>query len=70
MAKQNYDYINQYNRNNYIRVGVRIPKEKKEVLDQLLETTGKSINRLFIDAVEKQYNVDLTLVMSKLVGSE
>ena len=64
------EYTNRYNRENYFKVALRIPKEKKEVLQMLQETQHKSINRLIIDAIEKTYNVDLTLVESKLTDSK
>lgn len=59
-------YKNQYNKETYYNVKLRIPKEKKSVVEALAETTGKSINRIFIEAVEKQHHVDLTLVEEKL----
>ena len=64
------DYKKQYERENYALLKIRIPKSKKAVVDALVETQHKSINRIFIDAVEKTYNVDLTLVESKLMDSE
>ena len=59
-----------YNAKNYFQLSIRIPKCKKPILDELAETQHKSINRIFIDAVEQHYNVDLTLVESKLMDSE
>ena len=59
-------YKTQYNKEKYYNAKIKIPKEKKEVLDALVETTGKSINRLFVEAVEKQHNVDLTIVEERL----
>ena len=59
-------YRNKFNRENYYEVKVRLPKEKKQVMEELAETTGKSINRIFIEAVEKQHNVDLNIVEEKL----
>lgn len=63
-------YRNDYNKNNYFKVALRIPKEKREVLQMLTETKHKSVNRLIIEAIEKQYNVDLTIVESKLRDDE
>lgn len=59
-------YKNEFNKNNYFTVTLRIPKEKREVLQMLTETKHKSVNRLIIEAIEKQYHVDLTIVESKL----
>lgn len=63
-------YKNQYNKASYYEVKVRLPKEKREIMEALVTTTGKSINRLFIEAVEKTHNVDLTIVESKLKQPE
>ena len=63
-------YKNKYNKENYFKVSLRIPKEKREVLQLLSETQHKSVNRLIVEAIEKQYNVDLTIVESKLRGDE
>lgn len=59
-------YKNQYNKDNYYSVKLRIPKEKKELIEALAKSTDKSINRLFIEAVEKQYHIDLTIIEEKL----
>lgn len=63
-------YKNEFNKNNYFTVSFRIPKEKREVLQMLKETRHKSVNQLIIEAIEKQYHVDLTIVESKLKGDE
>ena len=63
-------YKNQYDKDNYFKVAFRIPKEKKVVLQMLSETQHKSINQLIIDAIEKYYHVDLTIVESKLIEQE
>ena len=63
-------YKNEFNKNNYKTYSFRIPKEKEEVMKMLSETQHKSINYLIINAIEKQYNVDLTIVESKLKGDE
>lgn len=62
--------INEYNKANYERIYIRVPKTKKAILEELSRTTGKSINRLAIDALEKTYNIDLTIVESKLRQSK
>ena len=66
MAFNAQKYKNEFNKQSYHEVRLRIPKSKKEIVDALAETTGKSINRIFIEAVEKQHNVDLTIVEEKL----
>jgi predicted HicB family RNase H-like nuclease len=55
-----YEVINQYNRENYFKVGLRIPKEKKQVLQDLAKANNISINKLIVDAIEKTYGVDLS----------
>ena len=64
------EYKNTFNKNNYFTISLRIPKEKREVLQTLSETKHKSVNRLIIEAIEKQYHVDLTIVESKLKSNE
>lgn len=65
-----YDYQIKYEKNNYYRISLRLPIEKKEVMQELVETKHKSINQLIVEAIEKQYHVDLTIVESKLKGDE
>lgn len=60
------EYKQKHDKETYYHIRLRIPKEKKEVIEELAETTHKSINRIFIEAVEKQHNVDLTIVEEKL----
>ena len=59
-------YKNQFEKDTYYEIKVRLPKEKKQIMQELAQTTGKSINRIFIEAVEKVHHVDLTIVESKL----
>lgn len=59
-------YKNEFNKNTYKTYTFRIPKEKEKVMQELSEIKNKSINQLIIDAIEKQYHVDLTIVESKL----
>lgn len=63
-------YKNEYVKKTYARIPINIPKEKKAVLEELAMKYDKSINRIFIDAVEHVYGVDLTLVESKLKQPE
>ena len=55
-----YERINTYNAKNYFKVALRIPKEKKEVLQKLADEENTSINKLIINAVEKFYGVKLS----------
>lgn len=58
-------YKNEYNKNNYATITLRIPKEKRAVLQKLSEKKDMSINQLIITALEKQYKVNLTTNASK-----
>ena len=60
-------YRNQFEKDNYYKPTIRIPKEKKEVIDAIALKTGKSISLLFVEAFEKTYHCDLTIVESKLL---
>ena len=53
-------YKNEYNKNNYCRISIVIPKEKKNIIEKLKASEQKSTNQLFISAVEKQYNINLS----------
>lgn len=55
-----YERINTYNAENYFKVALRIPKEKKEVLQKLADDENTSINKLIVNAVERFYGVDLS----------
>ena len=70
MAFDANQYKNQFNKETYANFKIRVPKSKKQVIDDLAQSTGKSINRLFIEAVEKMHHVDLTIVESELMQSE
>lgn len=60
-----YEVINEYNKENYFQVALRIPKDKKEVLQALADMEQTSINKLIISAIEKQYGIDLSRKGSK-----
>lgn len=60
----NYEYTNNYNKENYYKVALRLPKEKKEILQKIAQQERRSINQLIIIAIEKQYNVDLSSTKS------
>lgn len=54
-----YDAINKYNRENYEKLAIRVPKGKKAILENLAKLTGQSINTLVLGAVEEKYGVVL-----------
>lgn len=60
MSNSAYEYTNSYNRENYYKVALRLPKEKKEILQAIAKQERRSINQLIIIAIEKQYNIDLS----------
>lgn len=60
-----YEVINEYNRENYFKVALRIPKDKKDVLQELADAEEMSINKLIIKAIERQYGVNLSRKGSK-----
>lgn len=55
-----YEKINTYNQENYFKVALRIPKERKPVLQKLADDEKTSINKLIINAVERFYGVNLS----------
>ena len=54
-----YDAINKYNKENYEKLAIRVPKGKKAILENLSKMTGQSINMLVLGAVEEKYGVNL-----------
>ena len=70
MAFDANKYKREFDKEKYANFKIRIPKSKKEEIEHLMAITGKSANRLFVDAVEKLYHVDLTIVESELEQSE
>lgn len=62
-----YETQNKYNQANYFKVALRIPKNKKSVLEDLASEFNMSVNRVIINAIERYYGVDLT---SKQKGDE
>lgn len=70
MAFDSNKYKREFEKEKYATFKVRIPKPKKAEIEHLTTITGKSANRLFIEAVEKLHHVDLTIVESELEQSE
>lgn len=44
--KAQYEYINDFNRQNYDKISVMLPKGKREYIKQLAENNGESVNSL------------------------
>ena len=44
--KSQYEYINNFNRQNYDRITIMLPKGKKEHIKQIASQNGESINSL------------------------
>lgn len=53
-------YINEYNKAAYEAITIRVPKGKKKLLKEYASKTGKSVNSIFIEAVELQCGIDLS----------
>lgn len=60
-----YEVINEYNRENYFKVALRIPKENKQMLQDLADAHDMSVNKLILNAIKKAYGVDLSKKDSK-----
>ena len=60
-----YEAINEYNKENYFKVALRIPKENKQMLQDLADAHDVSVNKLIIQAIEKTYGIDLSKKDSK-----
>lgn len=55
----------EYNKDKYYSVTLRLPKDSKALLQELAKKERRSITKLFMVAVEQQYNVDLTTIESE-----
>lgn len=61
MAFDQKKYIDEFNKENYDRISIRIPKGKKDELTKLAKQKGgRSVNRLIIEALESYYGIDLS----------
>lgn len=60
MAFDQIAYNDEYNRQNYDRIGLRIPKGKKAVLQAYAEKNGISVNALIAQAIEEYTGIPLT----------
>lgn len=56
-----YDYKTSYERENYFKITLRMPKDCQVKLQDLSKEQKKSMNQLILDAIEKMYGIDLTL---------
>lgn len=54
-----YELTNEYNKNNYFVVTMRIPKDKEAALKELADAEDVSVNKLIIRAIEKTYGISL-----------
>lgn len=60
MAFDQNKYIDDWTKANTDRVTIKIPKGKKELLQQTAQEYDKSMNQLVVQALEEQYNLDLS----------
>ena len=60
MAFDQIAYNDEYNRQNYDRIVLRIPKGKKAVLQAYAEKNGISVNALIAQAIEEYTGIPLT----------
>lgn len=60
MATDRNNYQAEYKRQNYDILRILLPKGKGERVKRLAKTKGISISQVVVDALEAQYNLDLT----------
>lgn len=60
MAFDQIAYKNEFNRQNYDRIGFRVPKGKKEMLQAYAERHGISVNELITRSVEEYTGIPLS----------
>lgn len=54
-----FEKTNQYNATNYYTITLRLPKDKKDVMETLAKVHDRSINNLIIRALEQTYGISL-----------
>lgn len=59
--QKNQKNVQKYKSENYARVDVTIPRNKKPELKALADAAGVSLNRYILQAVEKASGLSLTL---------
>lgn len=59
--QKNQKNVQKYKSENYARVDVTIPRNKKPELKALADAAGVSLNRYILQAVEKVSGLSLTL---------
>ena len=47
-----------YNKKNYDRINVIVPKGKRQIIKDFAASQGKSLNRFICDAIELQMNTE------------
>ena len=60
MAFDKKMYDSEFEKNNYDKILIKIPKGKRDELRALAKDNGISMNRLFIEAVEDKYLISLS----------
>ena len=60
MAFDQIAYKNEFHRQNYDRIGFRVPKVKKEMLQAYAERHGISVNELITRSVEEYTGIPLS----------
>lgn len=60
MAFDQKQYIADFQKQNYDRIVVQLPKGKRNLVKDIASKTGESMNQIIIAAVEEKYNIDLT----------
>lgn len=52
--KKAFEYINDYNRDNYDRIGIMVKKGMKDVIKSYAKERGMSLSQFFVHCVEKE----------------
>lgn len=60
MAFNQTEYITEWERKNCEQVKFRVPKGKKALLKETAKRHNTNVTRLFVDAVEEKYKIDIT----------
>lgn len=60
MAFDQTKYITQWEKENCEQIKIRVPKGKRDILKKTAEAHNLSVSKMFLEAIEEKYGVDLS----------
>lgn len=60
MAFNQFQHTNEYNKQNYDKLTIIVPKNKGDAIKEYAKEHGKSMSKVVIEALEAHCNLDLS----------